>query len=159
MDRIVSYHTALTGLRLKVQGNVADTILHYLLTMTASAAFFTLRVEIACQHCSCKEGSAGLVMLQDVPKVSWPRTYFCPHHLAPQESAAAPRFLLLFTQPLIKITTNPIKCFSCWYYCQISLYIVLPSFPSVYAIFLTSRHTRVSDRKFVKIEILFPTQP
>ncbi len=33
-------------------------------------------------NCSYKEGSAGLVMLQDVPKVSWSRTFFYPHRLA-----------------------------------------------------------------------------
>ncbi len=34
------------------------------------------------RHCSCKEGSAGLVLLQDVPNASWSRTFFCPHQLA-----------------------------------------------------------------------------
>ncbi len=34
------------------------------------------------RHCPCKEDSAGLVMLQDIPKVSWSRTFFWPHHFA-----------------------------------------------------------------------------
>ncbi len=52
--------------------------------MAASAAFYAQGAETVChpwncdaasplqafQHCSCKEGSAGLVMPQDVPKVS-----------------------------------------------------------------------------------------
>ncbi len=52
--------------------------------MTASAAFYALGAETVCHpwncdaasplqafpHSSCKEGSAGLVMPQDVPKVS-----------------------------------------------------------------------------------------
>ncbi len=52
--------------------------------MTASAAFYTWGAETLChpwncgttsalkvyRHCSCKEGSAGSAMLQDVPKVS-----------------------------------------------------------------------------------------
>ncbi len=33
-------------------------------------------------HCSCKEGFADLVTLQDVPKVSWSRTFSTPHRLA-----------------------------------------------------------------------------
>ncbi len=36
----------------------------------------------AYRHFSCKEGSAGLVMPQDVPKASWSRTFSYPHHLA-----------------------------------------------------------------------------
>ncbi len=34
------------------------------------------------RHCSCKEGSTGLVSeLIKVPTVSLSRTYFCPHRL------------------------------------------------------------------------------
>ncbi len=54
------------------------------LIMTESSGFYALGAENVChpwncvtasalqvcQYCSCKEGFAGLVMLQDVPKVS-----------------------------------------------------------------------------------------
>ncbi len=39
-------------------------------------------VELRRRHCSCKAGSAGLVVLQGVPKVSWSRTFPFPHRLA-----------------------------------------------------------------------------
>ncbi len=36
----------------------------------------------AYRHCSCKEGSVGLDVPQDVPKVSLSRTFSFPHRLA-----------------------------------------------------------------------------
>ncbi len=64
--------------------------------MTASAAFYAKGAETVChpwnciaasalqayRHCSCKEGSVGLVMLQDVQKVSCSRTFSFPHRFA-----------------------------------------------------------------------------
>ncbi len=64
--------------------------------MTASAAFYAQGAETVChpwncvaasvlqeyRHCSCKEGSAGLVMPQGAPKASCSRTFSFLHRLA-----------------------------------------------------------------------------
>ncbi len=64
--------------------------------MAASASFYALGAETVChlwncvaasalqayRHCSSNESSAGLVMPQDVPKVSSSMTFSFPHRLA-----------------------------------------------------------------------------
>ncbi len=60
--------------------------------MTASAAFYAWNCHPcncvaasalqAHRRCLCKDVSAGLIMLQDVPKVGRSRTFSFPHRLA-----------------------------------------------------------------------------
>ncbi len=75
---------------------VAGEMMLEMFDNNAYATFYTSCAEIVChprncvdasalqayRHCSCKEGSVGLDMPQDVPNVSWSRTFSFPHRLA-----------------------------------------------------------------------------